>query len=66
MLIFHVDFDMKRLGIRLKMTIKWFRVDSSIWETIILYTVHFQIKTVLFSLTYSCVHTALKIIFKNP
>ncbi len=46
MLIFHVDVNMKRLGISFKNdSFQWFRVDSFFWETIILYTVHFQIKT---------------------
>ncbi len=36
---------MKRLGIRLKNdSFQWFSVDSFLWETITLYTVHFQIK----------------------
>ncbi len=44
MLMFHVDFNMKRLGIRFKNdSFQWFRVDSFFWETITLYTVHFQI-----------------------
>ncbi len=35
---------MKRLGIRLKNdSFQWFSVDSFFWETITLYTVHFQI-----------------------
>ncbi len=44
MLMFHVDVNMKRLGIRFKNdSFQWFRVDSLFWETITLYTVHFQI-----------------------
>ncbi len=44
MLMFHVDVNMKRLGIRFKNdSFQWFRVDSFFWETITLYTVHFQI-----------------------
>ncbi len=44
MLMFHVDLNMKRLGIRFKNdSFQWFRVDSFFWETITLYTVHFQI-----------------------
>ncbi len=44
MLMFHVDVNMKRLGIRFKNdSFQWFRVDSFFWETITLYMVHFQI-----------------------
>ncbi len=44
MLMFHVDLTMKRLGICFKNdSFQWFRVDSFFWETITLYTVHFQI-----------------------
>ncbi len=44
MLMFHVDINMKRLGTRFKNdSFKWFRVDSFFWETLTLYTVHFQI-----------------------
>ncbi len=44
MLMFHDDINMKRLGTRFKNdSIQWFRVDSFFWETITLYTVHFQI-----------------------
>ncbi len=44
MLMFHVDVNMKRPGIRFKNdSFQWFRVDSFFWETITLYTVHFQI-----------------------
>ncbi len=40
---FH-DINMKWLGIRFRNDLfKWFRVDSFFWETITLYTVHFQI-----------------------
>ncbi len=43
-LMFHVDVNMKRLGIHFKNdSFQWFRVDSFFWETINLYTVHFQI-----------------------
>ncbi len=51
MLIFHVDVNMKRLGIRFKNdTFKWFRVDSVFWETMTLNTVHFQISNVFIHL----------------
>ncbi len=44
MLMFHVDVIMKWLGIRFKNdSFQWFRVDSFFWETVTLYTVHFQI-----------------------
>ncbi len=44
MLMFHVNVNMKRLGIRYKNdSFQWFRVDSLFWETITLYMVHFQI-----------------------
>ncbi len=44
MLIFHVDVNMKRLGIRFKNdSFQWFTVDSFFLKTITLYTVHFQI-----------------------
>ncbi len=44
MLMFHVDVNMKRLGIRFKIySFQLFRVDSFFWEAITLYTVHFQI-----------------------
>ncbi len=44
MLMLHVDLNIKRLGIRFKNdSFQWFRVDSFFWETISLYTVHFQI-----------------------
>ncbi len=44
MLMFHFDVNMKRLGIRFKNDLfQRFRVDSFFWETITLYTVHFQI-----------------------
>ncbi len=44
MLMFHIDVNMKRLGIRFKNdSFQWFRVDSFFWETITLYTEHFQI-----------------------
>ncbi len=41
-----VDINMKRLGIRFKTngSVIQFRVNSFFWETITLYTVHFQIK----------------------
>ncbi len=43
-LMFHVDVNMKRLEIRFKNdSFQWFRVDSFFWETVTLYTVHFQI-----------------------
>ncbi len=43
MLMFHVDVNKKRLGIHFKNdSFRWFRVDSFFWETITLYTVHFQ------------------------
>ncbi len=46
MLMFHVDINMKRLGIRFKNnSFQWFRVDSFFWETITLYMVHFRFKT---------------------
>ncbi len=36
--------NMKLLGIRFKNdSFQWFRADSFFWETITLYTVHFQI-----------------------
>ncbi len=36
--------NLKRIGIRFKNdSFQWFRVDSFFWETITLYTVHFQI-----------------------
>ncbi len=42
MLMFHVDVNMKRLGIRFKNdSFQWFRVDCFFWETITLYMVHF-------------------------
>ncbi len=41
MLMFHVDLNMKRLGIRFKNdSFQWFRVKNLFWET--RYTVHFQ------------------------
>ncbi len=44
MLMFHVEVNTKGLGIRLtKDSLQWFRVDSFFWETITLYTLHFQI-----------------------
>ncbi len=44
MLMFLVDVNMKWLGIRFKNDLfQLFRVDSFFWETITLYTVHFQI-----------------------
>ncbi len=44
MLMFHVDINMKRLGIHFNNdSFQWFGVDSFFWETITLYTVHFQI-----------------------
>ncbi len=44
MLMFHVEVNMKGHGIRFKKdSLQWFRVDSFFWETITLYTVHFQI-----------------------
>ncbi len=43
-LMFHVDVNMQLLGIRFKNdSFQWFRADSFFWETITLYTVHFQI-----------------------
>ncbi len=47
MLMFNVDVNMKRLGIRLKKNDKfqWFRDDCFFWETFTLYAVHFEIKT---------------------
>ncbi len=45
-LMFHVDVNMQLLGIRfINDSFQWFRADSFFWETITLYTVHFQIKT---------------------
>ncbi len=45
MLMFHVDVNMKLLGIRFKNDLfQCFRVESLFWETIALYTVHFQIE----------------------
>ncbi len=42
MLMLHVDFNIKRLGIRFKNnSFQWFRVDSFFWETISLNTEHF-------------------------
>ncbi len=69
MLIFHVDVTMKRLGIHLKKdSFQWFRVDSFFRETITLYTVHFQISNFAgcFHSLRAVLHTAWKIIFKNP
>ncbi len=44
MLMIHVDVSMTRLGIGFKNdSFQWFRVDSFFWETITLYTEHFQI-----------------------
>ncbi len=44
MLTFHFDITIKRLGTRFKNDwFQWFRVDSFFWETITLYTLHFQI-----------------------
>ncbi len=44
MVMFHVDLNMKRLGIRFKNNLfQWFRVNSFFWETITLYMAHFQI-----------------------
>ncbi len=44
MLMCHVNVNVKRLGIYLKNdSFQWFRFDSFFWETITLYTVHFQI-----------------------
>ncbi len=43
-MLFNVNVNMKRLGIRFKNdSFQWFRVDSYFWETITLYMVHFQI-----------------------
>ncbi len=43
MLMFHVDVNMKRLGICFKNdSFQWFRVDSFFWETITLYTFRFK------------------------
>ncbi len=40
----YFDVNTKRLGIGFKNdSFQWFRVDSFFWETISLYTVHFQI-----------------------
>ncbi len=69
MLIFHVDVTMKRLGIHFKNDLfQWFRVDSFFRETITLYTVHFQISNFAgcFHSLRAVLHTAWKIIFKNP
>ncbi len=45
MLMFHVDVNMIFLGIRFKNDLfQCFRVESLFWETIALYTVHFQIE----------------------
>ncbi len=45
MLMFHVDVNMKLLGIHFKnVSFQWFRVDYFFWETITFYTVHFQIE----------------------
>ncbi len=70
MLMFHVDVNMKRLGIRFKNdSFQWFRVDSFFWETITLYTVHctFRFKTWqdVFIHLELC-YTAWKVNFKNP
>ncbi len=44
MLMFHDDVKMKLFKIRFENdSFQWFRVDSFFWETITLYTVHFQI-----------------------
>ncbi len=44
MLMFHVEVNMKQFGICFKNgSVHGFRVDSFIWQTITLYTVHFQI-----------------------
>ncbi len=43
MLMFHVDVNRKRLGIRFKNNfIQWFSIDILFWETITLYTTQFQ------------------------
>ncbi len=46
MLMFHVDINMKRLGIRFKNNLfQWFRVDSFFWEKIALYMCTFRCNT---------------------
>ncbi len=46
MLMFHVDINMKRLGIRFKNNLfQWFRVDSFFWEKIALYMCTFRVNT---------------------
>ncbi len=68
MLMFHVDVNMKLLGIRFKNDLfQCFRVESLFWETIALYTVHFQIEHFAGCFhSLELLHTAWKVIFKNP
>ncbi len=65
--MFDVDVNMKRLGIRFKNdSFQWFRLDSFYWETVTLYTMHFQIYNFVGCLIHvELLHTAWKIVFKN-
>ncbi len=64
--MFDVDVNMKRLGIRFKNdSFQWFRVDSFYWETVTLYTMHFQ-NSAGCLIHVELLHTAWKIVFKNP
>ncbi len=63
MLMFHFDINMKRLKIRFKNdSFQWFRVDSLLRDNNFIHSAHSDLKHSL----RAVLHTAWKVIFKNP